>query len=299
MPFAFVLALGLGAAAVVAVFCWGLYLFTKQSEVAGDITAAPPRAKPKSTFILNRLTELIGRPFLGAVRELVGEERQESIRLRIEAAGRPESLTVERYLQRKTGEILLYSSAALLLLSRDQTMLALLALAFVLLTDAELLLKTQQRQDDIQRQLPDFLDVLAVSVGSGLAFRQALARVADAMPGTLSDEFRIVLRQMDLGTSRKDAFQALRDRNSNESLGKFVTAIQQSEELGAPLSHTLLNIGQDMRRQDAQYMRRKAQRINPRVTGITAATMLPGLLLLVGGAMILGSGVDFGGVFTG
>lgn len=46
-------------------------------------------------------------------------------------------------------------------------------------------------------------------------------------------------------------------------------------------------------------MRRKAQRINPRVTGITAATMLPGLLLLVGGAMILGSGVDFGGVFTG
>ncbi|WP_131102144.1 type II secretion system F family protein [Streptomonospora litoralis] len=294
-----VLALGLGGAAVVALFCWGLYLFTRRSEVAGDITAAPPKRKRESTFILNRVTELIGRPFLGAVRDLVGEERQEGIRLRIDAAGRPESLTVDRYLQRKTGEILLYSSAALLLLTRGQTALALIALCFVLLTDADLLLKTRQRQDDIQRQLPDFLDVLAVSVGAGLAFRQALARVADAMPGTLADEFRVVLRQMDLGTSRKDAFQALRQRNSNESLGKFVTAIQQSEELGAPLSHTLLNIGQDMRRQDAQYMRRKAQRLNPRVTAITAATMLPGLLLLVGGAMILGSGVDFGGVFTG
>ncbi|MUL42528.1 type II secretion system F family protein [Streptomonospora sp. PA3] len=299
MTLALILALGLAAAAVVAVFCWGLYLFTKQSEVAGDITVAPPKRRRQATFILNRVTELIGRPFLGVVRELVGEERQESIRLRIEAAGRPEGLTVERYLQRKTGEVLLYSSASLLLLTRGQTTLALLALAFVLLTDAELMLKTRKRQDDIQRELPDFLDVLAVSVGAGLAFRQALARVADAMPGTLAEEFRVVLRQMDLGTSRKDAFQALRERNSNDALGKFVTAIQQSEELGAPLSHTLLTIGQDMRRQDAQYMRRKAQRINPRVTAITAATMLPGLLLLVGGAMILGSGVDFGGVFTG
>lgn len=299
MTFALTLALGLCAAAVVAVFCWGIYLFTKQSEVSGDISIAPPKPKRESTFILNRLTELIGRPFRGAVREIIGEERQESIRLRIEAAGRPEGLTVDRYLQRKIGEVLLYSSAAVLLLTRGQTMLALLALCFVLLTDADLLLKTRQRQDDIQRQLPDFLDVLAVSVGAGLAFRQALARVADSMPGTLADEFRIALRQMDLGTSRKAAFHALRERNSNESLGKFVTAIQQSEELGAPLSHTLLNIGQDMRRQDAQYMRRKAQRLNPRVTGITAATMLPGLLLLVGGAMILGSGVDFGGVFGG
>ncbi|MFD0773123.1 type II secretion system F family protein [Streptomonospora algeriensis] len=299
MTFALILALGLGAAAAVAVFCWGLYLLTRRSEVAGDITPAPPRRKRETAFILNRVTELIGRPFRGAVRELIGEERQEGIRLRIEAAGRPEGLTVERYLQRKTGEVLLYSSISVLLLARGQTMLALAALAFVFLSDAELLLKRQKRQDDIQRQLPDFLDVLAVSVGAGLAFRQALARVCDSMPGTLSDEFRLVLRQMDLGTSRKDAFQALRRRNSNEALGKFVTAIQQSEELGAPLSHTLLNIGQDMRRQDAQYMRRKAQRINPRVTGITAATMLPGLLLLVGGAMILGSGVDFGGVFTG
>ncbi|NYI95593.1 tight adherence protein C [Streptomonospora nanhaiensis] len=299
MSFVLIVALGLAAAAVVAVFCWGVYLFTKQSEVAGDISLAPPKPKRPSTFILNRITELIGRPFVGAVKELVGPEREESIRLRIEAAGCPEGLTVERYLQRKVGEILLYSTAAILLLTRGQTMLAMLALCFVVLTDADLLLKTRQRQDDIQRQLPDFLDVLAVSVGAGLAFRQALARVADSMPGTLADEFRIVLRQMDLGTSRREAFQALRQRNSNEALGKFVTAIQQSEELGAPLSHTLLNIGQDMRRQDAQYMRRKAQRLNPRVTGITAATMLPGLLLLVGGAMILGSGIDFTGVLGG
>ncbi|GAA4891733.1 type II secretion system F family protein [Streptomonospora salina] len=299
MTLVFILALGFGGAAAVALFCWGLYLFTRTSEVAGDTAPAAPRRKRETAFILNRVTELVGRPLRPAVRELVSEERQESIQLRIDAAGRPEGLTVDRYLQRKTGEVLLYSGIALLLVVRDQAMLGLLVLAFVLLSDAELLLKKQKRQDDIQRQLPDFLDVLAVSVGAGLAFRQAIARVCDSMPGTLSDEFRLVLRQMDLGTSRKDAFQALRRRNSNEALGKFVTAIQQSEELGAPLSHTLLTIGQDMRRQDAQYMRRKAQRINPRVTGITAATMLPGLLLLVGGAMILGSGVDFGGVFTG
>ncbi|WP_067967915.1 type II secretion system F family protein [Nocardiopsis trehalosi] len=291
-----ILLLGLAGALCVVLIAWGFLLMRSQTQVAAQVSVARKRSGDQDgTFILHRITELIGGPFLASIQPLVSEDRIDGIQRRIDAAGRPENLTVERYLKRKAGEVLLYGPLSILFLLNGQAMFALVILSFVALTDASLHTQASKRQDQVQRQLPDFLDVLAVTVGAGLSFRQALSRVAESMPGVLADEFRLVLQQMDLGTSRRDAFYALRARNSNESLGRFVTALQQAEELGAPLADALMTISQDMRRDDAQYLRRKAQKINPRVTGITAVTMLPGLILLIGGGMFLGMDVDFSG----
>ncbi|WP_046471417.1 type II secretion system F family protein [Allosalinactinospora lopnorensis] len=303
MPLSFllILLLGLAGAICVCLLVWGYYLMRSETQVAANVIATPKVAKKNEdeTFILYRITERIGRPFLPLLQSMVDEQRTRDIQRRIEVAGQPENLTVERYLSRKVGEVLLYGGLAIFCLFNDQTILALVALGFVAMTDLMLYSAASKRQDEIQRQLPDFLDVLAVTVGAGLSFRQALARVADSMPGVLADEFRFALRQMELGTGRREAFQALRARNNNESLGRFVTALQQAEELGAPLGDSLVSISQDMRREDAQYLRRKAQKLNPKVTGVTAATMLPGLLLLIGGGLLLGGSVDMGGVFGG
>ncbi|MBB4930144.1 tight adherence protein C [Lipingzhangella halophila] len=301
LSFPILLLLALAGAMCVGLLAWGFLLMRSETNVAVDMTDSPKAITKDDdeTFILHRITEGIGRPFLPTVQAYVDEQRVQNIQRRINLAGQPDNLTVERYLSRKAGEVLLYGILALFCLFSDQIMFALLALGFIALTDISLHTEANKRQDEIQRQLPDFLDVLAVTVGSGLSFRQALSRVADSMPGVLASEFRIALRQMDLGTSRREAFQALRSRNNNESLGRFVTALQQAEELGSPLADTLMTIGQDMRREDAQYLRRKAQKLNPKITGITAATMLPGLLLLVGGGLLLGGTIDLGGVFSG
>lgn len=273
---------------------WGLHLSTAEKRVSTDEDLLPKKQKEEQPFILHRITALLGRPFTTTVLDLLGEERQKSIQRRLEAAGRPDGVTVEIYAQRKTGEVLLYGTIGLLFILGGNMIFGLIALFFTIMSDLDLYVRARQRQDQIQEQLPDFLDVLAVTVGAGMSFRQALERVAESMPGVLSEEFRTALRQMDLGTSRKGAFEALRDRNSNDALAKFVTAIQQAEELGAPLAQALNEIGQDMRRDDAQYMRRKAQKLNPRVTGISAATLLPGLIILVGGTMFFGMGTDLG-----
>lgn len=290
------LLVGLSGALCVALFVWGFHLLTRRSEVAGDFVVEAPKRKTNETFFLHRVTELIGRPFAPTVLEWLGDERQARIQLLIDAAGRPDGLTVRRYAQRKAGEVLLYGGLALLLFLNGSPMLAVVVCCFCALTELSLLSEKRNRQEEVQKQLPDFLDVLAVTVSSGLAFRQALARVADSMPGVLAAEFQLALRQMELGTSRRDAFNALRDRNSNEALGRFITALQQSEDLGAPLTQTLHAISTDMRREDAQFLRRKAQQLNPRVTGVTAATMLPGLLLIIGGGIFLGSDIDLSAI---
>lgn len=294
------LAAAVAAALVVLTACYGLYLTMSRTRVgAGEPDARPPRTRSDGTFVLHRITEAIGGPFARSLEASLSQRRRLSISERIEAAGRPEGLTLERYLRRKIGEVVLYGVVGLLMFAAGSPLVGLVVLAFMGLTDLSLYVQGQERADRVQAQLPDFLDVLAVTVSAGMSFRAAVARVADSMPGVLSDEFKLVLQQMELGTSRREAFELLRRRNRNESLSKFVTAIQQAEELGAPLSDTLVDISQDMRRADAQYMRRKAQRMNPRVTMVTAVTLLPGLLLLIVGSMFLGTEVDLGVILGG
>ncbi|MFY7067329.1 type II secretion system F family protein [Nocardiopsis changdeensis] len=293
-------ALSAAAALVVLTAAYGVFLMMSQTRVRVDEPAGPPpRTREERTFVLHRITEALGRPFSAMVLESLGETRRRSIARRIEAAGRPDGLTPDRYLRRKIGEIALYGSLGTLMFFVGNPLLGVIVLAFAGLTDLNLYVQAQERADRVQSQLPDFLDVLAVTVSAGLSFRAAVGRVAESMPGVLADEFTLALRQMELGTSRREAFEMLRRRNRNDSLSKFVTAIQQAEELGAPLSDTLVNISQDMRRADAQYMRRKAQRLNPRVTMITAVTLLPGLLLLIVGSMFLGTEVDLGTILGG
>ncbi|MEU3018843.1 type II secretion system F family protein [Nocardiopsis sp. NPDC007018] len=294
LPLLAPLAAALASSLVVLLAFYGLYLTRSHTRVqVEDPLDAPVIVKSDETFFLHRITERIGRPFSRRLLASMSERQRASVSARIEAAGRPDGLTTERYVRRKVGEVAIYGSLAVLVLAADSSpMLALLALAFTGLTDLNLYVQTQERADEVQTQLPDFLDVLAVTVSAGMSFRAAVARVAVSMPGVLADEFTIALRQMELGTSRREAFESLRRRNRNESLSKFVTAIQQAEELGAPLSDTLVDISRDMRLADAQYMRRKAQRLNPRVTMVTAATLLPGLLILIVGSMFLGTDID-------
>lgn len=276
--------------------CWGFHLATVEQEVVGGIPQVQT-AKGEEVFILTRITELIGSPFTKLVLTILGPNGQAKVRRRIARASRAGTLTVERYAQRKAGDIIFYCVLGLIGLSIS-TLITIVAVAYgLLVTDLQLWAQAQQRQENIQRMLPDFLDVLAVTVSAGLGFRHALSRVADTMPGPLSEEFQTALQQMELGASRREAFDDLRSRNKSESLGQFVTALLQAEELGAPLAQALNEISVDMRRTYAQWARRKAQKVNPRITIVTLATILPGLLLLIVGAMLLGGQVDFGAIF--
>lgn len=290
------LGLALLAGLAVLLLVWGYLMRTAKAHVAAETDEPALPQKEEETFILHRITERLGVIVAASVLRSLSEERRAGIHKRLEAAGRPDGLTVERYVRRKVGEVLLYGTGACFLLLNGNALVAVLVLGFAALTDLELYTKAQQRQEEIQQQLPDFLDVLAVTVGAGLSFRQALERTAESMPGTLAEEIRLVLRQMDVGTPRREAFEALRRRNGNEALGKFVTAMQQAEELGAPLTSALIEISQDVRSADFQYLRQKAQKINPKVVGITAVTMLPGTLILIMGGLVLSmdlSGLDF------
>jgi tight adherence protein C len=232
------------------------------------------------------------------LRRLVGPAGVRWIQRQVDLAGRPDGATADTVLRRAARWLVILSPAIVLFLVGGNVLGVLLAVVVVVVMPLAALSRARRlRQEQLDRDLPDFLDILAVTVSAGVSFRAALSRVAERLPGPLADELVLTLNQIANGATRRDAFADLRRRNESDALATFVTAFLQSEELGAPLAPTLNQIAADMRRDSAQRMRRKAARVAPRVTLVTSLVLVPGALILVIVGIVLGSGVDFGELF--
>ena len=253
------------------------------------------RRGPSTRGLLERVAAFMGPRVMPAIRA----SRRESVDRRLDLAGRPGGLTVQRFYGYKAAGLLLLGVPFALLLAGGGSPLATLLAAGLgwWFPDIYVSRRGRMRQEQIERDLPDFLDILAVTVRAGLGYRLALARVAESLGGPVGDEMLVALRQMELGASRRAAFEALRERNASEQLSSFVAAQLQAEELGVPLSEALNDIAGDMRRAAHQAARRRAARATPRVSLIVTSLILPGTMILIAVSILLGSGLQESGAF--
>ena len=225
--------------------------------------------------------------------------KRESIDRRLDLAGRPGGATVQRFVGYKAAAAVILGGPFLLLaLLGSSPLLVVLTAGFGWFApDVWVSRMGRLRQERIERDLPDFLDILAVTVRAGLGYRLSLARVAESLGGPVGEEMLVALRQMELGASRRAAFEALRERNASEQLTSFVTAQLQAEELGVPLSEALNDIAGDMRRAAHQAARRRAARAAPRVSLVVTSLIVPGTMILIIASIVLGSGLTKSGIF--
>ncbi|MFI1185392.1 DUF5936 domain-containing protein [Streptomyces californicus] len=271
----------------------GVRMYRAEAKLPGDLAVALESGATRTSAVGSGIDRL-GIRWAPMVLRMMGPKAVNKKRRQIDLAGNPGGLTIDRYAARRAVYGALGLLGAFSMLLRGQLFLALLMIAFGLFwVEAGIWSAIRVRREHIERTLPDFLDVLAVVVSAGLGFRQALDRVAEKYEGPWSDELRITLRQMDMGVSRRQAFEELRRRNDSEQVAMFVTTLQQGEELGAPIVETLIQIANDMRRTDAQNARRKAARAVPKATFAVTTFLLPGTLVLLTVGFVYGADVDF------
>ncbi|MFI6339753.1 DUF5936 domain-containing protein [Streptomyces sp. NPDC050535] len=290
------LLLALVMAASIAGVLLGIRMIRADAKLPSDLVLALEVGATRVSKA-DSAVDRLGMRFAPSVLRLMGPRRVDAKRRRIDMAGNPGGLTLNRYAARRAVYGIFGVVLALVFLSNGQLLFAALTLAFGLTAaDGLIWQAVRERKEVIDRTLPDFLDVLAVVVSAGLGFRQALDRVAEKYEGPWADELRITLRQMDVGVSRRQAFDELRRRNSSEQVAQFVSALQQGEELGSPIADTLIQLANDMRRTDAQNARRRAAKTIPKATMVTLVFMLPATMILIATGMFLGSGTDFGSI---
>ncbi|MCL2091130.1 MAG: type II secretion system F family protein [Micrococcales bacterium] len=246
------------------------------------------------------LLDVLGQRLLGSTMRLYGPVRLRQLEERIRRAGRPQGLTLTIYLQRHGASCFLGLVLFALLVMAGGVLGAVLGLlvAGVLASWMPMWLRTEtgRRVARIESDLPDFLDVLGVTVQAGLGFRQAVERVCEVSDGPLTEEMTNALREMALGASRRRAFVGLRDRTKSETVAAFVAALLQAEELGVPLADALEDIARDARREHAERTRQKMAKIGPKSSLVITMTIVPGALILITSSFIIGNEV-FGDLF--
>jgi len=119
----------------------------------------------------------------------------------------------------------------------------------------------RKRQHDIQRALPDAMDLLVICVEAGLGFDGALMRLVQKTDNDLSREFARVLQEMRVGRSRREALRDCVTRTQVPDLANFISALIQAEQLGVSVTQVLAIQADQMRtirRQRAQELAQQA-----------------------------------------
>jgi len=98
------------------------------------------------------------------------------------------------------------------------------------------------RQDDLQRAIPDALDLMVVCVEAGLGLDQAIARVGEdvnqAHP-VLGDELNILSLELRAGVQRQEALRNLAHRTNLDEVKNLVALLVQTDRFGTSIGQAL------------------------------------------------------------
>ncbi len=137
-------------------------------------------------------------------------------------------------------------------------MLGLLIVVGVFGPEASLSRAIDDRRKQMEKTLPDIIDLLVISVEAGLGFESAMGRVVQNVPGELSKEFQRTLQETRVGVSRHDALRNMANRTDVDDLNSFILALIQADSFGVSIARMLRVQADEMRVRRRQRIQEKA-----------------------------------------
>lgn len=161
------------------------------------------------------------------------------------------------------------------------------ALIGMLFPNMSLNSKIRKRQSGVMKTLPDIMDLLTVSVEAGLSFDSALSKVVEKMPGSLSKEFEVVLQEIKVGKSKKDALYQMADRIGVQDLRSFVSAVIQADQLGVSLGKVLRIQSEQIRQNRKQQVSEKAMKAPIKMLIPMIVFIFPSIFIVLLGPVVI------------
>lgn len=207
-------------------------------------------------------------------------------------AGRPEKWPIDRVLTVKLmgGIGGLVIMMWMILSMRDlRAVLFGAAITLALFFLPEILLYNDgiKRKAAIGLQLPDTLDQMSIAVNAGLGFDAAMSRVAKNGRGELANELIRTLQDIQVGMSRRDAYNDLVERTGVPKLERFVRAVVQGEAYGIALSDVLQSQADELRMERRQDAERRAMQIPVKVVFPLILFIMPAMFIVVMGPGVI------------
>jgi len=232
------------------------------------------------------------RPMTGGVWSLLTRltpgSYLENVHKKILVAGLSSTLRAEEFVvgQAISGLLFTLMAVAYVVLAHPAGKWALISLVLIpsiglVAPQSWLSRKVNDRKMAIRKDLPDTLDLLAISVEAGMGFEGALDIVCQHFSSPLAEEFARTLREMELGLPRKDAFQNLKRRTQVPELSNFVLAILQADALGIPVGRVLRTQAMEMRAKRRQWAREKAAKLPVKILFPLMAFIFPSIMVVI------------------
>jgi tight adherence protein C len=234
------------------------------------------------------------RWFASMGRRLTPGDQAIRMRRQLDLAGNPTGWDVDRILALKAMLMLLGAVAGAVVLQVIglaflPTMVITIGLALLgyFAPNLALYQKGYNRNQQIQQDLADALDLMTISVEAGLAFDAAVAQVARNTTGPLAEEFFRVLSEMQIGRTRSDALRGLSERTTVPELHGFAGAMIQADEFGVPIASVLRVQAQEMRVKRRQRAEERAQKVPVKILFPLIFCILPALFVVILGPAVI------------
>jgi len=146
--------------------------------------------------------------------------------------------------------------------------------------------RAAERYGKIDRDLPELIDLLVVSVEAGAGLGGALQMIAVRMDGPLGDELRLMLQEQSMGLSNTQSLGKLLDRCDTPSVRSFVRSLQQGEKLGVSIGSILRGLAVEMRTRRRQKAEERAQKAPIKLLFPLVFLIFPSMFLVLLGPAI-------------
>lgn len=281
----------------VIVLVWALAgekpINTVQENLARDGNLGDSRQIALSASARTRLLDPLFASIARFGRGFTGSGAAAKTQRKLELAGLHDTgWTVERMLVIRVLSLLIGAAITFSILSgeRDRNSILLAIIVFGIgyaAPTAWLDRKAEERQGLIERQLPDVIDQLSVSVEAGLGFDAAMARSAEGRTGPLAEELTRVLQDLQVGVPRQDALERMVERTDVPDLRQFVVSIRQSTKHGLPIARILNVQSQELRDKRRSRVEEKAASLPVKIVFPLVFCILPSLFVVVLGPAAL------------
>ena len=155
--------------------------------------------------------------------------------------------------------------------------------------------RAQRRLSVIDYDLPELIDLLVVTVESGLGLSGSLQIASQRLTGPLGDELRLALQEQTMGLSTAEALRNMLARCDTPLMHAFVRAVVQGETLGVSIGQIMRELAVDMRKRRRQAAEERAQKAPTKILFPLVFLIFPAMFLVLLGPAMFSFLKAFGG----
>jgi len=141
--------------------------------------------------------------------------------------------------------------------------------------------RAKKRRQEVERALPDLIDLLVVTLEAGLSFPQSLRLSAAKIREPLASEVRLTLQEQNMGLTLVEALNNLLSRVDTPGVRMFSRSISQGETMGVSTGQIMRNLALELRKRQRAYAEERAQKAPVKILFPILFLIMPALFIVL------------------